>query len=106
MGIESRMVLSEEKSICLMLYGDPLKMVKRAEVLHVEFLLEDRYGVLQECCARCSEHNIINIKQQIYRIGAAVEDAQGGLGVGLNKSQSEEVRGEPVVPSPGPCFSL
>jgi hypothetical protein len=106
MGIESRMVLSEEKSICLMLYGDPLKMVKRAEVLHGEFLLEGRYGVLQECCARCSEHNIINIKQQIYHIGAAVEDAQGGLEVGLNKSQSEEVRGESVVPSPGPCFSL
>jgi hypothetical protein len=28
-----------------------------------------------------------------------VEDKQGGVGVGLNKSQSEEVRGEPVVPS-------
>jgi hypothetical protein len=29
------------------------------------------------------------------------EDGQGGVGLGLNKSQSEEVRGEPVVPSLG-----
>jgi hypothetical protein len=30
------------------------------------------------------EHNIINIKQQVYRIGAAAEDEQG-VGLGLNK---------------------
>jgi hypothetical protein len=40
-------------------------MVKRAEVLHCEFLFDDRYGVLQERCARCDDHNIINIKQQV-----------------------------------------
>jgi hypothetical protein len=45
-NIESEPALSEEESICLMLYGDPKKMVKRAEVLHGEFLLEGRYGVL------------------------------------------------------------
>jgi hypothetical protein len=61
--VESELALSEEESVCLMLYGDPLKMVKRAEVLHSEFLLEGRYGVLQEHCARCNEHNVINIKQ-------------------------------------------
>jgi hypothetical protein len=76
-------------------------MVKRVEVLHVEFPLQDRYGVLQERCARCGEHNIINIKQQVYRISATVEDELGGFGLGLNKSQSEEVCGEPVVPSLG-----
>jgi hypothetical protein len=48
--------------------------VKRAEVLHGEFPLEGRYGVLQKCCARCGEHNVINIKQQVYRIGDATED--------------------------------
>jgi hypothetical protein len=37
-------------------------MVKRAEVLHDEFPLKSIYGVLQECCARCGEHNTINIK--------------------------------------------
>jgi hypothetical protein len=61
--VESELALSEEESVCLILYGDPLKMVKRAEVLHSEFLLEGRYGVLQEHCARCNEHNVINIKQ-------------------------------------------
>jgi hypothetical protein len=57
--------------------------------------------VLHECCARCNEHNVISIKQQVYCIGAAVEDEQGGVGLGLNKSQSEEVRGEPIVLSSG-----
>jgi hypothetical protein len=76
-------------------------MVKRAEVLHGEFPFEGRYGVLQERCARCGEHNVISIKQQVYRISAAVEDEQGGVGLGLNKSQSEEVCGESAIPSPG-----
>jgi hypothetical protein len=49
-------------------------MVKRVEVLHGEFPFEGRYVVLQELCARCGEHNVINIKQQVYRIGAATED--------------------------------
>jgi hypothetical protein len=79
-------------------------MVKRVEVLHGEFPLEGKYGVLQERCARCGEHNVINIKQQVYRISAAAKYEHGGVGLGLNKSQSKEVRGEPVVPSPGHLF--
>jgi hypothetical protein len=84
-----------------MLYGDPQKVVKRDEVLHCEFPLEGRYGVLQKRRARCSEHNVINIEQQVYRIGAAEEDEQEGVRFGLNKSQSEEVRGKLAEPSPG-----
>jgi hypothetical protein len=76
-------------------------MVKRTEVLHDEFSLERKYGVLHEHCARYGEHNIINTKQQVYRIGATAEDEQVGVRLGLNKCQSEEVHGEPVVPSPG-----
>jgi hypothetical protein len=37
-------------------------MVKRTEVLHDEFSLERKYGVLHEHCARYGEHNIINTK--------------------------------------------
>jgi hypothetical protein len=44
--IESELALSEEESIDLMLYRDPQKVVKRAEVLHDEFPLKSRYGVL------------------------------------------------------------
>jgi hypothetical protein len=62
-----------------MLYGDPQKIMKRVEVLHGKFSLEGRYGVLQE-------HNVINIKQQVYRIGTAVKDEQGGVRLALNKS--------------------
>jgi hypothetical protein len=60
--IKSELALNEEKSICLMLYGDPQNMVKRSEVLHSEFTLEGRYGVLHERYAGCGEYNIINIK--------------------------------------------
>jgi hypothetical protein len=83
--IESELALSEEESIDLMLYEDLQKVVKRVEVLHDEFLLESRYGVLQERCARCSEHNVINIKQQLYRINVAAEDEQGGVGLASTK---------------------
>jgi hypothetical protein len=44
--VESELALSEEESIYLMLYGDPQEVVKRAEILHDEFSLEDRYDVL------------------------------------------------------------
>jgi hypothetical protein len=64
-------------------------MVKRVEVLCGKFSLESRYGVLQEHCDRCGKYNVINIKQQVYRIGAAAEDEQGGVELGLNKPQSE-----------------
>jgi hypothetical protein len=37
---------NEEEFICLMLYGDPQKVMERSEVIHDEFPLEDRYGVL------------------------------------------------------------
>jgi hypothetical protein len=99
--VESELALSDEDSIYLMLYGDPQKVVKRDEVLHGKFLLEGRCGVLQKRRARCSERNVINIEQQVYRIDATAEDEQGGVRLGLNKSQSEEVRGKLAEPSLG-----
>jgi hypothetical protein len=42
--------------------------MKEPEILDGEFLLEGRSGLLQKCCARCGEDNVINIKQQVYRI--------------------------------------
>jgi hypothetical protein len=102
--VKSELSLSEKESICLMLYEDPPKMVKWDEVLHVEFPLEVGYGVLQEHYTRCGEHNVINIKQQVYHISVVVEDTQEGVRLHLNKTQSEEVRGEPDVPTSGLLF--
>jgi hypothetical protein len=45
-NIKSELALSEEESIDLMMYEDPQKMVKGGEILHDEFPLESRYGVL------------------------------------------------------------
>jgi hypothetical protein len=72
--IKSILALSEEESVRLILYGDPQKVMVGSEVHHGELPLEDRYGVLQKCCAGCSEDNVINVKQQVYRICAGPED--------------------------------
>jgi hypothetical protein len=73
-NIEGKPVLGEEEPIPLMLYGDPQNVMEGSEVLHGEFPLEDRYGLLQKCCARCGEDNVINVKKQLYRIYAELED--------------------------------
>jgi hypothetical protein len=73
-NIESKLTLSEEEPVRLMLYGDSQKMMKGSKILHGEFLLEDRYGLLQKCYAGCGEDNVINIKQQVYRIHVTPKD--------------------------------
>jgi hypothetical protein len=45
-NIKSKLSPSEEEPICLMLYGDSQKMIEGSEVLHGEFSLEGRYGML------------------------------------------------------------
>jgi hypothetical protein len=47
-NIESKLMLSEEEPVSLMLYGDSQKMMEEPEILHGEFLLEGRYGLLQK----------------------------------------------------------
>jgi hypothetical protein len=73
-NIESKLTLSEEESASLMFYGDPQEMMEGPEILHGEFLLEGRYGLLQKCCAGSGEDNVINVKQQVYHICAAPKD--------------------------------
>jgi hypothetical protein len=62
-NIESKLMLSEEEPVWLMLYGDSQKMMEGSKILHDEFPLEGRYGLLQKCCAGCGEDNVINVKQ-------------------------------------------
>jgi hypothetical protein len=45
--------------MCLMLYGDYQKMIEELEILHSEFSLDGRYGLLQKYCGRCGEDNVI-----------------------------------------------
>jgi hypothetical protein len=49
-------------------------MMEGSQVLHGEFLLEGRYGMLQKCCPGCGEDNVINVKQQVCRICATQKD--------------------------------
>jgi hypothetical protein len=53
-NIESKLTLSEEEPVCLILYEDSQKMMDGAKILHGEFLLEGRGG----------EDNVINIKHK------------------------------------------
>jgi hypothetical protein len=70
-NIKSKLTLSEEELMRLMLYRDSQKMMVEFEVLRGEFPLEDRYGLLQKCCTGWGDDNVINVKQQIYHICAA-----------------------------------
>jgi hypothetical protein len=45
-NIKSKLTLSEEDPVRLMLYGDSPKMLEGPEILHGEFPLEGRYGLL------------------------------------------------------------
>jgi hypothetical protein len=72
--LRAKLTLSEEEPIRLMLYGDSQKMMEGPEILYGEFLLEGRYGPQQKCCTGGGEDNVINIKQQVYRICATPED--------------------------------
>jgi hypothetical protein len=72
--MKSKLALCEEEPIHLMLCGDPQKVMEGSEVLHDEFSLEGRYGLLQKYCVGCSEDNVINVKKQEYRISVAPED--------------------------------
>jgi hypothetical protein len=64
MNIESKLTLSEEEPVGLMLYRDSQEMMEGPKILHGEFPLEGRYGPLQQYCARCDEDIVINVKQQ------------------------------------------
>jgi hypothetical protein len=59
--IKSILVLSDKGFACLMLYGAPQKVMEGSEVLHGDFPLEGRYGMLQKCCTGCGEDNAINM---------------------------------------------
>jgi hypothetical protein len=50
-NIESKLMLSEEEPVRLMLYGNSQKMMEEPEILHGKFSLEGRYGSLQKCYA-------------------------------------------------------
>jgi hypothetical protein len=73
-NIGSKLTLSEEEPVHLMLYRDSQKMMKGSEILRGEFPLEGKYDLLQKYCAGCGEDNIITVKQYVYRICAALED--------------------------------
>jgi hypothetical protein len=61
-NVEVKLTLSEEELVSLMLYGDFQEMMEGPEILHGEFPLEGRYGLLQKSYAGCGEDNVINIK--------------------------------------------
>jgi hypothetical protein len=45
-NVESKLMLSEEEPVSLMLYGDSQEMMEGPEILYGEFPLEGRYGLL------------------------------------------------------------
>jgi hypothetical protein len=54
-------------------------VVKRAEVLHHELLLESYSGTLEKLRARGGEDDIVDIEQQVSSVGTAAVDEQRGV---------------------------
>jgi hypothetical protein len=60
--------------------------VERAEVLHCELLLESCSGVLGKLRARGDGDDVIDVEQQVSRVGAATVDEQRGVRLGLHEA--------------------
>jgi hypothetical protein len=73
-NIERKLTLSEEEPVSLILYKDSQEMMEGSKILHGQFPLEGGYGLLQKCYTGCGEDNVINVKQQVYRICATSKE--------------------------------
>jgi hypothetical protein len=71
------------------------------EVLHDEFPLEGRYGVLQKCCAGCSEGNVINVKQTSILYLCCTGRQIKTCWIWPQQAQGGDICGEMVVPCSG-----
>ena len=99
-NIEGVLPLVKEKTRRARLNSDAQKVVKLAQILHSKLLLQRGDDTLKQPLTRGCEHNVINVEQQIGSLIPTVVDEERSVSLGLGKSQSQQERGEPRVPSP------
>jgi hypothetical protein len=70
-NVESKLTLGEEEFVSLILYGDSQEMMEGLEILHGEFPLKGRYGLLLDITSSASP----TIKLRLYGRGERVSYA-------------------------------
>lgn len=84
-----RTAARREISVGLTLNLNAQKMVLLTEVLHSELALQGSNDGLQQSGRGVSEHDVVDVQQQICHIGATTVDEHGRVGFGQQTPRSE-----------------
>jgi hypothetical protein len=76
-----------------------LRKVERVEVLHCELALQGGDCALEEGDTGRHEHNFVDAAE-VDAVVAVPKDEQGGLRLGLNEAEGDQIGGEATVPGP------
>jgi hypothetical protein len=74
--VPSVLALVKEETVRPLLHLDVEEVVERVDALNDKLLLESCSGTLEKLWARGGEDNVINIEQQISKVGDTAVDEQ------------------------------
>jgi hypothetical protein len=72
--------------------------MKLPKIFHGELLLQGWDGLLRQLSGRSCGNNIVNIEQQVNGLKTSMENEEGSIWLGFNKTQREQIAGKPIVP--------
>jgi hypothetical protein len=78
----------------------PRKVVKFAQILHSNLLLERGDNPLEQMWIRGSQNNVVNVEEEVGNPINMVIYEQRSVGLGLNKPQCQQESGKPRAPCP------
>jgi hypothetical protein len=77
------------------------KIMQFTEVFHSKFLLQGWDNPLAKTGRGGSENDVIDIEEQVGRVGTTLIDEQWSIWLGLSKPKREQVCGKATVPGAG-----
>jgi hypothetical protein len=98
--VDGILPLVEEQAHGRALDGDSQEVVERPQVLHRKLLLEAGDDATHKLRGGGGEDDVVDVEEEVRCIGAATEDEQGRVRLGLDetlRTQGDEAN----VPSPG-----
>src|SRR6185436_16683477 len=99
-NVECILPLVKEQARQASLNSNAQEVVELTKILHSKLLLQRGDNALKQLLTGGSEHNIINIEQQVGSLIPTAVDGQRSVSLGLGESQSQQERGELRIPSP------
>jgi hypothetical protein len=84
--VDSVLLLVKEHALGPVLDGDPLEVVEGPEVLHRKLLLEAGDDATQKPRGGGGEHDVVDVEEEVRNIRTAMEDEQGRVRLGLDKT--------------------